>query len=214
MSRAYPTLRVIAQLVEVEMFWRFFPSFFCCFCFLTDAALHAHDMTRTECTDEGRDGERGKGGEEDTKIQRQKPKIRQKLTKILSDGEKIMERRPGYKSAKIKYSLAVAKKKKEPKELRRCCSGRLAEPTDWQTGRLTNYWCCPFYMLRIFLFLVVWRFQRPALHTPTSPPPPLAIACAVCVTSDYRNALCGTAENRKHFSSRCTNRSASKLTII
>lgn len=161
-------------------------------------------------------------GEENTKIQRQKPKIRQKLTKILSDTakakrwKKIMERRPGYKSAKIKYSLAVAKKQERAKRIEALQrkTGRTNRQTDrladWQTDATTT--CCgSFYF---WLFGAFNDLHCTANTPPTSPRPPLARACAVCVTSDCINALCGTTKNRKHFASRCTNRSASKLTII
>lgn len=145
-----------------------------------------------------------------------------KNTQRHSEGEtvkKIMERRPGYKSAKIKYSLAVAKKKERAKgiEALQRKTGRTNRQTDgladWQTDATdaTTTCCGSFY----FWLFGAFNDLHCTTHTPpTSPRPPLARACAVCVTSDCINALCGTAKNRKHFASRCTNRSASKLTII
>lgn len=144
-------------------------------------------MTRTECTDEGQE----RGGEENTKIQRQKPKIRQKLTKILSDTakakrwKKIMERRPGYKSAKIKYSLAVAKKKERAKgiEALQRKTGRTNRQTDrladWQTDATdaTTTCCGSFY----FWLFGAFNDLHCTAHTPFLSTAPLLPEHVPCV---------------------------------
>lgn len=96
-------------------------------------------MTRTECTDELQ--ERGGRKYKNTEAKTKNTTETYKNTQRHSEGEtvkKIMERRPGYKSAKIKYSLAVAKKKERAKgiEALQRKTGRTNRLTDWQTDKL------------------------------------------------------------------------------